>query len=84
VRTKKAILAVAASMLTTAYYVLKDDVMYPDLGADYFEYRDKAQVARRLVRRLEALGLFVEARGQANRVTSIRFFLETRAPVARS
>jgi transposase len=62
---KKAILAVAASMLTAAYYILKDDVRYHDLGADYFEHRDKAQIARRLVRRLEALGLSVEVRPAA-------------------
>jgi transposase len=62
---KKAILAVAASMLTAAYYILKNDVMYHDLGADYFEHRDKAQIARRLVRRLEALGLSVEVRPAA-------------------
>jgi transposase len=38
---KKAILAVAASMLT-AYYMLKDGVDYRDLGADHFDRRDKA------------------------------------------
>jgi hypothetical protein len=52
-------------MLTAAYYILKDDVRYHDLGADYFEHRDKAQIARRLVRRLEALGLSVEVRPAA-------------------
>jgi transposase len=62
---KKAILAVAASMLTAAYYILKDDVMYHELGPDYFEHRDKAYIARRLVRRLEALGLSVEVRPAA-------------------
>jgi transposase len=62
---KKAILAVAASMLTATYYILKDDVRYHELGADYFEHRNKAQIARRLVRRLEALGLSVEVRPAA-------------------
>ena len=57
---KKAILAVAASILTAAYYILKDDVAYHELGADYFERRDKAQITRRLIRRLEQLGLSVE------------------------
>jgi transposase len=57
---KKAILAVAASILTAAYYILKDGVAYHELGADYFERRDKAQITRRLIRRLEELGLSVE------------------------
>jgi transposase len=62
---KKAILAVAASMLTAAYYILKNDVNYVELGADHFERRNKAQTARRLVKRLESLGLTVEIRPAA-------------------
>jgi transposase len=62
---KKAILAVAASMLTAAYYILKDDVTYIELGADHFERRNKAQTARRLVKRLESLGLIVEVKPAA-------------------
>jgi transposase len=59
---KKAILAVAASMLTAAYHMLKHDVDYRDLGADHFDRRDKAKLAHRLVQRLQALGFAVEAR----------------------
>ena len=59
---KKAILAVAASMLTAAYHMLKHDVDYRDLGADHFDRRDKAKLAHRLIRRLQALGFAVEAR----------------------
>jgi len=62
---KKAILAVAASILTAAYYILKNEVPYQDLGADHFDRRDKAQLAKRLVRRLEELGLAVEIRPAA-------------------
>ena len=60
--SKKAIVAVAASMLTAAYYMLRDDVPYRDLGADHFNRRDKAKLTRRLVRRLQDLGLHVEVR----------------------
>ena len=63
--SKKAILAVAASILTAAYHILKDDVPYHELGADYFDHRDKAHITRRLVRRLEALGLSVDVRPAA-------------------
>jgi transposase len=62
---KKAILAVAASILTAAYHILKDEVTYHELGPDYFERRDKAQITRRLIRRLEQLGLSVEVRPAA-------------------
>ena len=62
---KKAILAVAASMLTAAYYILKNDVTYIELGADHFERRNHTQTARRLVKRLESLGLIVEVRPAA-------------------
>ena len=62
---KKAILAVAASILTAAYHILKHEVTYQDLGADHFERRDKAQTAKRLVRRLEELGLVVEIKPAA-------------------
>jgi transposase len=53
---KKAILAVAASMLTAAYFMLRDGVEYADLGVDHFDRRDRSKVIRRLVRRLRDLG----------------------------
>lgn len=59
---KKAILAVAASMLTASYHILKHHVDYHDLGADHFDRRDKTKLARRLIRRLHELGLTVEIR----------------------
>jgi len=62
---KKAILAVAASMLTAAYYILQNETTYAELGGDYFERRDKTQIARRLVKRLESLGLTVEIKPAA-------------------
>src|SRR5262245_12935317 len=62
---KKAIVAVAASMLTAAYHMLKHDVDYRDLGATHFDRRDKSKLARRLMKRLEDLGLTVEVRPAA-------------------
>jgi transposase len=62
---KKAILAVAASMVTAAYHILKEETTYQDLGSDYFERRDKGQITRRLIRRLEQLGLSVEVKPAA-------------------
>jgi transposase len=57
---KKAVVAVAASILTAAYYILRDHVPYHDLGPDYFDRRDRTSVVRRLRRRIEALGYRVE------------------------
>jgi transposase len=57
---KKAAVAVAASILTAAYHILRDEgVVYLDLGGDYFDRRDKKRVARRLVKRLHELGFTV-------------------------
>ena len=57
---KKAILAVAASMLTAAYHMLKDGVEYHELGADHFTRRDRSKAISRLVRRLTDLGCQVQ------------------------
>ena len=44
---KKAILAVAASILTAAYNVLRDQVPYRDLGPLYFAHLDQDRTAQR-------------------------------------
>jgi transposase len=59
---KKAILAVASSMLTAAYVMLRDGVEYHDLGHQYFGQRDKEQLAKRLLQRLRDLGVAVEVK----------------------
>lgn len=55
----KAIIAVAASMMTAAFHMLTTGSDYKDLGAAHFDRRDHAKLAKRLVRRLEDLGLKV-------------------------
>jgi len=62
---KKAILAVAASMLTAAYFMLRDGVEYHDLGPDHFDRRDRSKVIHRLVRRLRDLGCAVQITEEA-------------------
>jgi transposase len=57
---KKAICAVAASMLTTIYHMLSNGTCYNDLGPDYFDRRSKSQHANRLVTRLQNLGYAVQ------------------------
>lgn len=57
---KKAICAVAASMLTAIYHMLKDGTVHNDLGADYFARRSKQSRTNRLVKQLASLGYHVE------------------------
>lgn len=57
---KKAIMAVAASMLTAAYHILKNGVPWRDLGADHFDRADREALIRRHLRRLRDLGFPLE------------------------
>jgi transposase len=62
---KKAIVAVAASMITAMYYMLRDGVEFQDLGSQYFTQHDKNQITTRLLRRLRDLGVEVEVKNAA-------------------
>jgi transposase len=54
---KKAIVAVAHSILVVTYYILQEEKPYQELGGDYFMNRENTdRVTRRLVRQLERLG----------------------------
>lgn len=57
---KKAILAVASSILTAAYYIIKNGTSYQDLGPDYFQRHDHHRAAHRLVQRLQQMGFAVQ------------------------
>ena len=57
---KKAIGAVAASILTAAYHMLARGTLYQDLGPDHFDRRTKATRTKRLVSRLQNLGYAVQ------------------------
>jgi transposase len=62
---KKAIGAVAASILTAAYHMLKNGTLYQDLGASHFDNRDKGKQVLRLVNRLQNLGFAVQITSMA-------------------
>lgn len=57
---QKAICAVAASILTAVYHMLKDGTLYHDLGPDHFQHRSTISHTQRLVRRLQNLGYAVD------------------------
>ena len=58
---KRAILAVAHSLLRSVYFMLTRQQPYHDLGPDYFDQRDKHAKADRLLRQLHQLGYAVQA-----------------------
>lgn len=53
---KRAVVAVAHSLLIAFYHILRDDVSYQDLGVEHFERLAPAKLTRSLVNRLERLG----------------------------
>jgi len=53
---KKAIVAVAASILTAAYHMISTGTVYRDLGPTHFDQRRKEARARRLLASLRRLG----------------------------
>jgi transposase len=54
--SKRAILAVAHTILKMVYHLLRDQARYQDLGANYLDQRDGQGILRRAVRRIECLG----------------------------
>jgi transposase len=53
---KRAVIAVAHSLLTVVYYVLRDHVKYKDLGQDYFDKLNSTRLVPYLVKRLKNMG----------------------------
>jgi transposase len=56
----KAVVAVGHKILVIAYNILRTATPYFDLGDDYFDRLNPIRTARRLVHRLERLGLHVQ------------------------
>lgn len=57
---KRAAVAVGRTILIAAYYILRDEKEYEDLGGDYFVRRDSERLKQRYVRGLKELGYGVE------------------------
>jgi transposase len=53
---KRALVALAHTILVVVYYVLKRGKTYEELGADYLDRHDKDRLMASLVRRLERMG----------------------------
>lgn len=61
---KKAIVAVAHSILVIAYHLIDRKEPYKELGGDYFDKRNVEATAKRLTKRLERLGYQVSLQQQ--------------------
>ena len=57
---KKAILAIAASMLAAAWHMLRNQTDWHDLGANHFDRADRTKPVNRLLARLRQLGIHAE------------------------
>lgn len=53
---KRAYVAVAHSMLVAIYHILKDGVVFKDLGADYYDQFNKERKINAYLKKLKALG----------------------------
>ena len=62
---KKAIVAIAHSLLVTFYEMLVHGTPYTDLGSDHFDRVNKQATARRLTKRLQELGYEVHLKAPA-------------------
>ena len=55
----KAVMALAHHMMTVVYHILAHQTEYVELGADYYDQRNKPRVVNRLLKRLQDLGFKV-------------------------
>jgi hypothetical protein len=58
---KKAIIGVAASMLTAAWHMLRNGTEWRDLGAAHFDRANAHKAAQRLIRQLQQMGYTLDA-----------------------
>ena len=56
---KRAVVAVAHTILIIVYHLLRDGTTYQELGADYFDDGDRSDTVHRAVYRIERLGYSV-------------------------
>ncbi len=68
---KSLICAVAASILTAAYHMLRDRTFYQDLGPDHFRRAAREVQANRLARQIAKLGFTCTILPAAEREVSV-------------
>ena len=65
---KRAIIAVAHSMIIAIYHILKDNVDFTDLGSDYYNRFNREKKVKAYIKKLKALGVEVEVKAAAPQV----------------
>ena len=68
---KKAICAVAASILTAIYHMLRDGTLYQDLGSQHFHRRSPEAQANHLARQITKLGFDCALTPRGDRAVSV-------------
>ena len=63
---KRAIVAVAHTLLVSLYHRLKNKQPYRELGVDFLDRRNAENIKRYLLKRLERLGLQVTVQSSEN------------------
>lgn len=66
----RATVAVAHTILTVVYHMLKANVPYKELGPDFFEQRRKNEIVKKSIQRLEAFGYTVNIDQQTKSSTA--------------
>lgn len=61
---RRAAVAVGRTILQMAYHMIQRGEEYHELGADYHDHMDRERTAKRLVKRLQALGYTVNVKDQ--------------------
>lgn len=56
---KRAAVAIGHKILVSAYYILKNQETYKELGDMYLDTRNKARIVKQYKHRIEALGFTV-------------------------
>lgn len=62
---KRALIAVGHKILIAAYFILKDQVEYKELGYDFLEKRNKDKKIKRHLQKLRELGIEVDVKTTA-------------------
>ena len=68
---KKALIAVGHKILIAAYYILKDQVAYKELGSDFLDAKKKNKQVQHHLKRLKELGLDAQQLEQIEQMAKV-------------
>jgi transposase len=77
----RAAVAVGRTILQAAFYMLTRGVPYQELGANYLDQLDRERTAKRLLKRLQALGFEVTVKDQSATEVAAEVQTTTKQPL---